>query len=164
MVITTPSVIFTTCNFDMPQWKSSISIDSFATESTRIEIFLLLYLFISYIQEYPFWLLEFLLKWSSTFMTKSGSRRAKSFAATLRLRTSTFQYQNSPFVCLCIEIVLNVFIGRDKQPFTQWTTPTTFVELTAFGSATTLSRIDSATKNTRMLATLNSYGFTELYE
>ena len=107
------------------------SIDSFATESTRIEIFLLLYLFISYIQEYPFWLLEFLLKWSSTFMTKSGSRIAKSSAATLRLRTSTFQYQNSPFVCLCIEIVLNVFIGRDKQPFTQWTTPTTFVELTA---------------------------------
>ena len=125
----------------MPQWKSSISIDSFATESTRIEIFLLLYLFISYIQEYPFWLLEFLLKWSSTFMTKSGSRIVKSSAATLRLRTSTFQYQNSPFVCLCIEIVLNVFIGRDKQPFTQWTTPTTtFAELTAFRCATTLSR------------------------
>ena len=151
----------------MPQWKSSISIDSFATESTRIEIFLLLYLFISYIQEYPFWLLEFLLKWSSTFMTKSGSRIVKSSAATLRLRTSTFQYQNSPFVCLCIEIVLNVFIGRDKQPFTQWTTPTTtFNELTAFRCARyyPFARIDSATKNTRMLATLNSYGFTELYE
>ena len=94
-------------------------------------------------------------------MTKSGSR----IVNPLQLRTSTFQYQNSPFVCLCIEIVLNVFIGRDKQPFTQWTTPTTFVELTAFRSATILLRIDrAATKNTRMLATLNSYGFTELCE